>query len=1404
MIKQTITWTALPRSSNGPKQNGTELRLSVYVAPRLWNDDSNVTSMPLSEFPDWLDWPALIGLASFQVSFDGGPTLTATPEDVDLRSDLWQALFKPTTTVTPFAFEDLSGVGIKSFPAATIHETIKGVYQHASIDPAYGGGTDLPGRGVLANDPDFSDIARPVDPLPPWEPPETDRGPVQVGDDKPPDEDPGDGGSADKKGCLGCLFWPFRWIQRLFHFLGLDIPVLGSGSAKPARALLRRSSSNGRGAVPHAAAAPTVTLAAEAGDPGLASSAVTVSSVATKAAFDDLHSYAQPHSPISVALPTAAEVEDEFDFHQMISSLGDYPNLMRRLGLVVDLVVTLGADLPTDLGTVSVMPTITLSIPSSSFSPQTHYDLGIERFLARPRANSDINDGLLRLNDSGRFQVIQTDVAGGGIKLQNTATNLRGMEQLQAWPKNAPQDAGLPYLQTAGVSIARAEQVDELVRRFDHSYALNSFLATIDTSPIPVYSGVGSPPAPDDELWSDDLVRGYRIDVWDDKSNQWHSLCRRIGVYEFLEGSSGPISLVEEDEGFVQMASTESLDESVERELRVHESLLAWDGWSLAAPRPGLTILPDQTTGEAPNTAQTQFKLETAFRALPGSLPRQRFGWRYKVRARVVDLAGNSVFDPESVTFADTQAEVTPEFQFTRYEPVAPPSLALRTLPAESESVEHLVVRSSIHDLAGDIANQSTERHVVPPKTSQHMAERHGLFDGTPHISKDQAAYELAAREAGSMTERMNFTTGTLEPIPGTQEQEPSPGRVYWLQTNETFEVAFLPDNFARGVLFMGLPGMPSPDAVIDGVNRIAFDGAWPDLQPFRLQLRGLEANGIPAQPAWNAADRLLMVEVPQGETIHVRYSSYLSAADLDDMGIWAWVKEANPANLADLEKQAKDGRNWLHLPFRELALVHAVQQPLAIPVASQINITPDKQVGDTAVTLAGQVDIDAKSTGQIDLRAAWTDPFDDIAKPSYDAATDIVPHEMHVAEVLAEDNANDELSLNDIRHTLGDTKYHQVTYTPIGTTRYREYFPPAVLANPDDLIRPAPAEVGTPPADSARFTLDVPNSARPDAVKPLYAIPIFAWSESENAGIITKRRRGGGLRLYMARPWFSSGAGELVGLVLRPAKYPPLSANWKTLRQYVSEWGMDPIWRATETAPLELADFDNAVADQGGLSLAELPGLDVGVAGFEAQYDTERDLWFSDIALKAAGKYFPFVRLALARYQRISVDGAHLSRVVLSDFIQVLPHRTVNYDLNQVGSGVVDIRVKGPAYFHPEREQYASPLVVARVERRVFDTGDELGWKTVAEHILPAVQQSTEETVWRGQVQLPNPVPSPMRIAVIESEVYEVDTQGDDDITSVPGATSVPVAGHPTDDQSAKREGVGSRIVFADAIELP
>ncbi len=1384
MKKTTLTWTALPNGSDGPLAAGTTLRLSVLMSPRLWNDDPGVSTMPLSEFPDFLDWPAQVAGSTFDVTFDGGPTISAAPQPGVLRSDLWQALFKDDTLIIPHQFEDLTGASVLTFDAGAIHDTIRDVYQRAATDAGYGAGLNLPHVDVLAADDDLQEIARPVRPQPPYVPGPTDRGPVVL--DSPEEgERPGDGDGRpgcrdllERAGCLspiGCL--------GLFGLLLMLLALL--------LRLLRRLLSA------TVEFTPRVRFGVGGGPASPA------------AAFDDLNAYIAPTSLTSVALPTQADLAAMTDFHKMIASLGDYPNLLRYLGLVVDLELVLPEELPASPGLVSVQPSITLQATTTHYTPRTHYVLADGRFAARPRpSDSDIANGLLRLDDASRFRVMQVDVAGGGVKLQNTATNVVGTTALNTRPRNEPKEQGLPALQTAGVSIVRPEKAAQLEATFVRSYALNASLAAVDGSPLPPVASGGPPPPPDDALFADDLVRGYRIDVWDDVSEQWHSLCQRLGDYVFLEPEGGApgdtLALsAEADEGFVQMSVTEPLQEGATRVLRAHESLFTWDGWSLCAPRPGQTILPDHTTGDATNEAVTPFRMEATFQAMPGTLPRLRFGYAYRLRARVADLAGNSVFVPGEPAFEQDQPEITPLAPFWRFEPVAPPPLLLSAEPIEGESLERIVVRSAVTDAAGTITSQQSERHIAPAKVSQLMSERHRKFDGAPGMNKDQAAYDLAAREAGTLTHAPDPLTGDLLPLPGVQEvSDPATQRTYWLQTGAQHEVAYLPDPYARGVLLLGLPGMTSFEEIIEPngqvVNKIPFAGAWPNLLPLRLRLVGLPAGDAPAQPAWNVAERLLTVQLAQGESANVRVCSYFHAADLPKMAIWGWTEEAAPADLAALKAQAESGRNWLQLPYRELALVHAVQQPLAIPQFNTLNIAPARDVGETAISLAGQLAIDGKSTGKVDVWAAWTDPFDDPAKPAYNAASDVTSQEMHVAELRMAEDSDDEFDFTATRHTIGDLKYHRVTYTPLATTRFREYFPAAITADPLNLRRPLATEAPLP------IELDVPNAQRPDAPNLLYTLPIFRWTQTDAANVITRERRGGGLRVYMERPWFSSGAGELLAALVRLPGISPTGERAQTLSKYTSEWGMDPLWNAANTAPLRVVDFVEAVEMPLNLSLDELAGETVHAAAYEPVYDTDRDLWVADVKLASEQAYFPFVRLALARYQPISVPDAHLSRVTLAEFTQVVPHRVAEYDLNNLVAGnTVHVRLRGPAYFHVQQEQLASPFVLLRLERRQHgDDGDDvLGWEAIATQLLPPVQQTVEETIWEGVMTVPPGLPQPLRLSLLEVELYLVDRDRWQDVLALFEQEM------PDDDAGTsiiQLRQRGYRVVFADSLMLP
>ena len=59
---------------------------------------------------------------------------------------------------------------------------------------------------------------------------------------------------------------------------------------------------------------------------------------------------------------------------------------------------------------------------------------------------------------------------------------------------------------------------------------------------------------------------------------------------------------------------------------------------------------------EIPSDNKTSFLLTTEFQATLGTLPRLRYGRRYRFRVRAVDLAGNSVPDKDVVPSHVTEA----------------------------------------------------------------------------------------------------------------------------------------------------------------------------------------------------------------------------------------------------------------------------------------------------------------------------------------------------------------------------------------------------------------------------------------------------------------------------------------------------------------------------------------------------------------------------------------------------------------------------------------------------------------------------------------------------------------------------------------------------------------------------
>jgi hypothetical protein len=153
------------------------------------------------------------------------------------------------------------------------------------------------------------------------------------------------------------------------------------------------------------------------------------------------------------------------------------------------------------------------------------------------------------------------------------------------------------------------------------------------------------------------------------------------------------------------------------------------------------------------------------------------------------------------------------------------------------------------------------------------------------------------------------------------------------------------------------------------------------------------------------------------------------------------------------------------------------------------------------------------------------------------------------------------------------------------------------------------------------------------------------------------------------------------------PNDYPPR----QPYKNFVTQWGNDPIWLSPFVSGIapRRDDFplSRTAPDPDGTWLPltapaderdQRPGpflvtglLPAGAAGgpqapmveiapHDVRYDEDRRLWYCDVEI-ATGSYYPFIRLALARYQPISVTGAHLSNVVLADIMPLAADRWLN-----------------------------------------------------------------------------------------------------------------------------------------------
>jgi hypothetical protein len=1454
MATESAIFTALP---NGVHKSGDFLRVTVFVSPRLSTDGAGRLPLEGSGFDAFEDWPATLAEMKFGVLFDGLGTITADPDPDSTGSDsgTWHLLFDGCS-VGESTFNDLSNRRVLSVPVQAVSQSVLGMYTTvAETSP-----TEHPPvtTGLLA-------------------------------------------GLGRDLGLLGQFKEEF--YPPLDGLFGHD------GEQKKSGGYLHRSQ--------------------------ISPSERERMAFAEAYRFYDRPGARDPGGKHKA--PPPPDVPD-LDFHGFVSFCGDYPELLRLLGLAIDVLVSKDATIPPagrlrlEIGAPGAFESW---MSAEQARPWTHYRIADRRFLPESRfKEEDLVDGTLRLESSRLFIVNQFDVDGSALKTVDFAGNLRRLaEHLGSQPASMIEDASsMPALRTGGFTISRDGRAERIVRHLDRAADHEADHA-------------GAAPT---ELFAEDVNRGYRLDVEDSKRpGRWLSLHRRTGTYR-VDPSDGPPQLVPigPDEGYLKGASTSSVPG--DEDLYLHETVIGWEGWSLAAKRPGQAITNTEAEQIEPDNP-TDFPLFTEFEATPGTLPRLRFGRTYRFRVRAVDLAGNSARERDLVP-----QHVTEPQTFRRFEPVPSPAVVPRRPFTEGESLMRMVIRSTLGVLPpayvalGRIKGlshhtepllaylEANERHLAPPIASQQLAEWHGKFDpgigqGAGQGDLDEQ-FDIAARESGSFLQP-GAGVFVFNPDPAatpTDLWDPNREKGAPLQQGEyvchdvdDLATPYLPDPLSLGVSLSTLPGGAGTR-----LQRWETGPRWYDRRPFRIRI---EDGAGP--PVYAGADRLLTVFLPQAEIATVRLSSFMDPDDLELMAVWmlerSWVR-------AGQQQSAELGLHWMLTPWQPLTLVHAVEKPLAAPV---IDVPPggvQRNVGETFAVLAGKVHNHAKSTGRLDIEAGWTEPIDDVLqdKPS------TIEGAAHVGDFQLESSEDDCRTGRDdlpgsgwnppvhrVRHEFGDTRHRYVDYRATATTRFREYFPHEITDDPSLITHRGPD-----------VTLDVPSSRRPEPPEVLYVVPTWTWESARIPGrspagrgqrlapTFLHTRTAGGLRVYIDRPWYSSGDDELLGVVLedqpwltwpvdvvagleapsiakagaddfakrvldeglvkpggrasaspserlvaglrrlrerRSSPRPPASAGRRSgarstaeevfvshdaattpvtpradiggvarftahqlaalqnilgvligptgdPQKFVTHWGVDPIWGSAQMdAGPYVHQFPLRVAVGTGISLLEAPGNTVTVVGHRPRFDEGRKLWYCDLQLDAGQSYFPFVKLALARYQPHSIAGQHLSSVIFPDFAQLVAERTAA--LTRMSRSAVAISVRGPAGYTENAEELVplfgfdnleellglSRFAVAQVERLPADATTDLAWTPIGDEVRLQLSASGGLANVRYFATVPLPTRAEgerLRLALREYEVFETDESEADDHVIRPVSFG---------DFVFLNRPVRYRLVYADHLDL-
>jgi hypothetical protein len=878
---------------------------------------------------------------------------------------------------------------------------------------------------------------------------------------------------------------------------------------------------------------------------------------------------------------------------------------------------------------------------------QVHVDLDMPTLKWLDRANPDATASSSSLRESGAIEVDATKV----------------------WPA----------LREIGAEVSHASWATSFEAATRRTNLLNSQhlaeVAKLKGTRSPAITTMGS------ELFAEDLLLGYRIDVEDPRHSKWLSLCERKLEFR-LDGPSGEGSVwYAMDEGVVSPGETsEGTTTTGSRTSRASEALFRWKGWSLVAP--------DAMAGGSGTSAGS---LMIRREAVERSLPSLRIGSEYRYRARVADIAGNGWSREEADQllrggFGERYLSARSTYQ--RFRPVEAPRLrVVSAAPNEQRESAELAIAPG-RDWHSGTATWS----VYPPRVDHQFARELGLFDG---MASSKQTWEFARRSASEFL----VENGT--------------GRELLGHHDIPAQLLKIVDPAVQGLAWRYLPGneMPSssmkdPSGSVGSLDFSVLSDSNNILQEFPSSLSpsGKPLAVGPVRVKLSAGPRsatltgtTLHVTLPPGERQQCLVSCTLRSEALNSHGILSWANllggELRAHSLIEhqmrtdkVEVAAIAGGNALVSVVLPVTFTHAVARPVTVPVWQ--SLTVDATYGSNVVKLPGILQMHRPSTASVTVQGTWLEVLDRPGTPSWMFET---REENAFTQTI---NQDDLMALPppgptsiDGKHSFPDTKHRVVDYSVIAWTRYKDYF----LGRSE----------GEYQVQSDRIRVLIPNRRIPDPFELEYAVPLLSWDDSAPSlkGWDSKFRIAG-VRIYLRRPVFVTGQDERLGILVAPGVV-------EGDEDELSQLAEDP---TAMTKPVEEAQLDRTffgspanegVVYRADVTSAGLPALrrTVSVLGYALKLDAVKGLVYADIPIAKPDRFAPFLRLACVRFQPTSVPGAHVSSTRFADFIRIQSDRATSIVL--ASSGLLSARhrlrasITGPAKKDPATGRPATEILL-------------------------------------------------------------------------------------------------------------